>query len=131
MPIRIEDADPKKLEALQGKVMDAVAGAMGLLLAYVGDQLDLYSALAELSPATSGELAKSTGIRERYLREWLASNAAGGYVNYDPGTGRFSMTPEQAVVFAAEGHPACMQGFFWRRGRRWPTSGAATGRRPS
>ncbi|MGZ8219105.1 class I SAM-dependent methyltransferase [Methylomagnum sp.] len=46
------------------------------------------------------------------MREWLSANAAAGYVNYDPASGRFSMTPEQAVVFAAEGHPACMQGFF-------------------
>ncbi len=112
MPVRIEDADPEKLEQLQGKFIGDVAGAMGLLLAYMGDQLGLYAALAEISPATSGELSERTGVRERYLREWLASNAAGGYVEYDPETERFSMTPEQAVVLSAEGHPACMQGFF-------------------
>jgi len=85
---------------------------MGLLLAYVGDKLDLYSALAEISPATSQELADSTGVNERYVREWLSANAAGGYVNYDPASSQFSMTPEQAIIFAAEGNPACMQGFF-------------------
>ena len=112
MPVRIEDADPTKLEQLQGKVITDVAGALGLLLAYMGDQLDLYSALAEISPATSEQLARSTGMKERYAREWLASNAAGGYIEYDPAAQTFSMTPEQAVIFAAEGHPACMQGFF-------------------
>jgi SAM-dependent methyltransferase len=112
MGVRIEDVDESKLEELQGKVITDVAGSLGLLTAYMGDQLDLYSALAEICPATSQELAESTGMTERYIREWLSANAAGGYIDYDPGSQEFSMTPEQAVVFAAEGHPSCMQGFF-------------------
>jgi SAM-dependent methyltransferase len=112
MAIRLNDINQSSLEQLQGKVIGDVAGALGLLMAYMGDKLDLYSALAEISPATPQELADNTGMNERYLREWLSANAAAGYVNYDAATGRFSMSPEQAVVFAAEGHPACMQGFF-------------------
>lgn len=112
MAVQIEDVDEGKLQELQGKVIGDVAGTMGLLLAYVGDKLDLYSALAEISPATSQQLADSTGANERYIREWLSANVAGGYINYDPVMSQFSMTPEQVVIFAAEGHPACMQGFF-------------------
>ncbi len=112
MGVQIEDVDESKLEELQGKVVTDVAGAQGLLMAYLGDQLDLYSALAEITPATSQELAESTGIKERYLREWLSANVAGGYIDYDPTFQKFSMTPEQAIVFAAEGNPHCMQGFF-------------------
>jgi len=104
--------DDAKLAALQEKVIGDVAGAMGLILAYMGDRLDLYSALVETNPATSQELADSTGLNERYVREWLSANAAAGYVDYDDATQKFSMTPEQAVVFASEGHPHCMQGFF-------------------
>ena len=112
MAVQIENFDESKLEALQGKVLTDVAGSLGLILAYMGDKLDLYSALVEISPATSDELAHSTGLDERYVREWLSANAAGGYVDYDAGSGQFSITPEQAVIFAAEGHPHCMQGFF-------------------
>ena len=112
MATQFGDVNESKLEELQGKVIGDVAGSLGLLMAYVGDKLDLYSALAEISPATSQELADNTGANERYVREWLSANAAGGYVNYDPTSSRFSMTPEQAVIFAAEGNPACMQGFF-------------------
>ncbi|NNE35904.1 MAG: class I SAM-dependent methyltransferase [Rhodothermales bacterium] len=112
MGVRIDDVDEGRLQELQGKVIGDVAGALGLLTAFIGDQLDLYSALAEICPATSQELADSTGVRERYVREWLSANAAGGYIEYDPVTEKFSMTPEQAVIFSAEGHPACMQGFF-------------------
>ncbi len=112
MAVRIEDVDDSKLEELQGKVITDVAGSLGLLLAYMGDQLDLYSALAEICPATSQKLAENTGLTERYVREWLSANVAGGYIEYDPASQTFSMTPEQAVIFAAEGHPACMQGFF-------------------
>jgi SAM-dependent methyltransferase len=112
MPAKIEDVDQKKLEELQGKVIGDVAGSMGVLFAYMGDQLNLYSALAQICPATSEELAARTTLTERYVREWLSANAAGGYIEYDPGSQKFSMTPEQALLFAAEGHPACMQGFF-------------------
>lgn len=104
--------DEKKLEELQTKIMEDIAGSLGLILAYMGDRLDLYSALVELESATSEKLAENTGLEERYVREWLSANAAAGYVNYEPETLSFSMTPEQAVVFAQEGHPACMQGFF-------------------
>lgn len=112
MTVRLDDINEQKLEELQGKVITDVAGAVGILLAYMGDQLDLYSALSEICPATSEELAASTGLRERYVREWLSANAAGGYISYDPNTQKFTMSPEQAVIFAAEGHPDCMQGFF-------------------
>ncbi len=112
MTVHLNEVDTGKLEQLQGKVMNDVAGSMGLLMAYIGDKLDLYSALLEISPASSQELANNTGMDERYLREWLSANAAAGYVNYDAASGKFSLSPEQSVIFAAEGHPACMQGFF-------------------
>lgn len=112
MPIDVTTVNDEKLEELQGKVVSDVAGSLGILLAYMGDQLDLYSALAEICPASSDELAASTGLKERYIREWLSANAAGGYISYDPNTQKFTMSPEQAVIFAAEGHPDCMQGFF-------------------
>lgn len=112
MTIQAENFNPEKLEALQGKVLNDVSGAMGLILAYMGDRLDLYSALVEASPATSQELAANTGLDERYVREWLAANAAAGYIEYDAGAKKFSMTTEQALIFSAEGDPNCMQGFF-------------------
>jgi 2-polyprenyl-3-methyl-5-hydroxy-6-metoxy-1,4-benzoquinol methylase len=112
MSLPKDAVNESRLEELQGKVLGDVSGAMGLMMAYMGDRLDLYSALAELGEATSQQLADSVGMNERYLREWLSSNAAAGYVNYNPQSSTFSMSPEQAVIFAAEGHPACMQGFF-------------------
>ena len=112
MTLNLNQVDTGKLEQLQGKVIGDVAGSLGLLMAYIGDRLDLYSALLEISPASSHELADNTGMDERYLREWLCANAAAGYIDYDATTAKFSLSPEQAVIFAAEGHPACMQGFF-------------------
>jgi len=112
MALHLNEVDAGKLEQLQGKVINDVAGSLGLLMAYIGDKLDLYSALLEISPASSQELADNTGMDERYLREWLSANAAAGYINYDVASAKFSLTPEQAVIFASEGHPACMQGFF-------------------
>ena len=67
----------------------------------IGEKLGLYKALAE-EPMTSAELAAKTKTDERYLREWLASQAAGGYVTYDAKSDKFSLSPEQAFTLAAK-----------------------------
>lgn len=92
--------------------MGDVGGAMGLLMAYIGDQTGVYAALEQSGPCTSADLASSTGLDRRYLQEWLSSNAALGYVTYDVESDQFSLTPEQAAIFTHEGEPTCMQGFF-------------------
>ncbi|WP_424362764.1 methyltransferase domain-containing protein [Methylocystis parvus] len=107
-----ESLDEKKLEALTGKVVVDVAGAMGVLMAYIGDQAGVYRALDEMGPATVAQLSQKTGLNAKYLHEWLGSNAAAGYVTFEPETETFSLTPEQAHIFTREGQPACMQGFF-------------------
>jgi 2-polyprenyl-3-methyl-5-hydroxy-6-metoxy-1,4-benzoquinol methylase len=104
--------DDAKLEALANKVMVDVAGAIGVLMAYIGDQAGVYRALDESGAATLAQLSHKTGLNPKYLHEWLGSNAAAGYVSYDPEAGTFFLTPEQALVFTREGQPACMQGFF-------------------
>ena len=77
----------------------------------IGEKLGLYKALAE-KPMTSAELAAKTKTDERYLREWLASQAAGGYVTFDEKTDKFSLTPEQAFTLANDDSPAYLPGAF-------------------
>jgi 2-polyprenyl-3-methyl-5-hydroxy-6-metoxy-1,4-benzoquinol methylase len=107
-----EHVDEEKLQELAGKVMGDVAGAMSLFMAYIGDKAGVYAAIDEAGPSTIDELAAKTGLNPKYLHQWLGSNAAAGYVTYDPENERFSLTTEQAMVFTREGQPACMQGFF-------------------
>lgn len=104
--------DQAKLQELMGKVIGDVAGAMGVFMAYLGDQAGVYQAMVGAQPMTVDELAGKTGLNPKYLHEWLGSNAAAGYVTYHPPSERFSLSPEQALVFAQEGQPACLQGFF-------------------
>ncbi len=106
------EANPEALQALAGKVVGDLGAAISAALVVIGDKLGLYRALADGGPATPAELAARTSTAERYVREWLSSQAAGGYVNYDKASGTFSLSPEQALVFAAEGHPAFMAGGF-------------------
>ena len=63
----------------------------------LGDKLGLYKAMAKAGPVTPAELAKATKTTERYVREWLGNQAAGGYVTYDAGTGRCTLPEEQAM----------------------------------
>jgi ubiquinone/menaquinone biosynthesis C-methylase UbiE len=104
--------DPARFEALQGKVMGDVGGAIGLFMAYLGDQSGIYAALETQGPCSHESLAEYTGLDARYLREWLSANAAFGYVDYDADTDNFALSPEQAAIFSHDGEPTCMQGFF-------------------
>jgi SAM-dependent methyltransferase len=78
----------------------------------MGDKLGLYRALAGAGPLTPQELADRTDTAERYVREWLNNQAAGGYVEYDPETGRYLLPPEQAMALTDENSPAYIPGFF-------------------
>lgn len=105
------EPDEQRLEEFAGKVMGDIGGALATLLSYIGDQTGIYRALREKGPCGSADLARATGVDERYLLEWLSAQAAAGYVTYDEDDDTFSLSPEQAIVLSAEGHPACAQGF--------------------
>jgi 2-polyprenyl-3-methyl-5-hydroxy-6-metoxy-1,4-benzoquinol methylase len=104
--------DQGKFEELQEKVMGDVAGAVGVLISFIGDQAGVYKVLEEYGPCTNSELSEKSGIDARYLLEWLSSNTAAGYIDYESENETFSLSPEQAALFAHEGEPTCMQGFF-------------------
>ena len=104
--------DEQRLQAYAGKVLGDIAGAFAVLLSYIGDETGIYRKLRELGPTTCRALATAANVDERYLREWLSAQAAGGYVTYHAADDTFSLTPEQAIVLAQEGHPACMIGFM-------------------
>jgi 2-polyprenyl-3-methyl-5-hydroxy-6-metoxy-1,4-benzoquinol methylase len=84
-------------------------GSAGLVV--IGNRLGLYRALAQ-GPATSVQFAERTGYHERYLREWLRNQAAGGYVSYDASTGEFFLTEEQAFCLADPNGPNISAGFL-------------------
>jgi 2-polyprenyl-3-methyl-5-hydroxy-6-metoxy-1,4-benzoquinol methylase len=104
--------DEQKLMEFVFKVVGEVGAAMSSNLVLIGDKLGLYRALAQHGPLTSTELAKLTGTAERYVREWLGNQAAGGYVTYDPSQKSFRLPPEHAFCLANEDSPVNLQGAF-------------------
>jgi len=105
--------DQEKLNALLGKfVNDLGAAAQGPSM-LIGEQLGLYKALAGAGKISSEAMSKKTGIKERYLREWLASQAASGWVEYDSATKSYWMTPEQQLALTDEDSPAYILGAFY------------------
>lgn len=101
-----------RLDAFLGQLMADLGAAGSAVLVVVGDRLGLYRGLAEHGPCNSQALAAATGTAERYVREWLAAQAAAQYVSYDPGTGEYWLKPEQSAVFVDEGGPAFLGGAF-------------------
>lgn len=97
--------DEGKLHDLLGRFLQDLGGAFSVPLVQIGESYGLYEALHAKGPMTSGELADHTGLHERYLREWLAAQAASDYVRYDAETGRFSMSDEQAFILAQPDSP--------------------------
>jgi SAM-dependent methyltransferase len=89
-----------KLNELLGRFVADLGATVSAANLVVGDRLGLYRGLAEIGPATSAELAARTGTAERYVREWLRGQAAGGYLTYDAGADRYRLTEEQALAFA-------------------------------
>ena len=104
--------DDKKLQQFLGKMLVDLGGAISLPLVRIGVRLGLYKAMDGSGPMTSVEFADKANISERYAREWLAQNAASGYLSYDPSSRRFELPPEQAMVFANEESPFFLGGGF-------------------
>ena len=101
----------QKLNQLLGNFVADFGATFHAGLVVIGESLGLYKGLAD-GPLTSAELAEKTGTNERYVREWLNSQAAGHYVEYDADSGRYFLTEEQAFAFADESSPAYLPGAF-------------------
>ncbi len=104
--------DETKLNQFVGRILGDLGGALSVALVRMGDRLGLYKTLHAHGPLTPGELAATANVAERYTREWLSHQAASGYLSYDPANGRFTLPPEQAMVFAESDSPVYMQGGF-------------------
>ena len=102
-------------DALMGfvfRAIDEVGASLNCALVVMGDRLGYYRTLAEQGPQTSSSLARLTSTAEPYAREWLAAQAAGGYLGYDAETRSFSISPEVAVAMTDPTSPAYLPGFF-------------------
>ena len=100
-----------KLNEFLGKAVGDLGAAMSAALMLVGDRLGLYKELAK-GPVTSSNLAQRTGTNERYVREWLGNQGAGGYVQFHPEKNEWSLSPEQALCLADPNGPVDMPGAY-------------------
>jgi SAM-dependent methyltransferase len=105
--------DQDKLHAFVGKMLGELGGAWSVPTVRIGVRLGLFDSLHRDGPATAGELAKRAGgLTERYVREWALAQAAGGYIDFDPASGKFSLSPHQAMVFAIKDSPVYLAPAF-------------------
>lgn len=102
----------ERLHELMGSAVQDLGATVHSALVLIGERLGLYKTLAKSGPLTSAELAEQTGTTERYVREWLASQTAGGYVTYDAAARKYSLSEEQAFALADETSPAYLPGAF-------------------
>jgi 2-polyprenyl-3-methyl-5-hydroxy-6-metoxy-1,4-benzoquinol methylase len=104
--------DGDKLMQFVFRAVDEVGATLNAALVVMGDKLGLYRGLAAGGAQSPTELAERTGTAERYVREWLNAQAAGGFVAYDPDSGRYTLPPEQTVALTDPDSPAYLPGFF-------------------
>ena len=104
--------DENKLNEFIGKFVGDLGAVAHAATVLIGDRLGLYKAMADGEPITAAELARRTDTDERYIREWLAAQAASGYAEYDPATDRFHLTPEQTFALTNEHNPLFAPGGF-------------------
>ena len=108
MALDRQSLDQAALDTLVGKAVAELAAGYGGLMMDIGRKLGLYNAMAGAGPVTSHEVARTAGCAERYVREWLNAQAAGGYVAYHRVSGTYELTPEQAFLLADEHSPVFM-----------------------
>ena len=108
----MSDIDNDKVGALVGKMLGDLGGAFSVPTARIGFRLGLFDALHRHGAARISELAERTGLSERYVREWAFAQAANGYITFDAEQEQFSLTPEQAMVFANKESPVYLEGAF-------------------
>jgi 2-polyprenyl-3-methyl-5-hydroxy-6-metoxy-1,4-benzoquinol methylase len=106
------EIDGDKLHEFVFNAVQEVGATLNTALVVMGDRLGLYRAMAGQGGLTPAELAQGTGTAERYVREWLNAQAAGGFVTYDPASGRYTLPPEQTVALTDPDSPAYLPGFF-------------------
>jgi 2-polyprenyl-3-methyl-5-hydroxy-6-metoxy-1,4-benzoquinol methylase len=106
------EVDGDKLMEFVFRAVGEVGATLNTALVVMGDKLGLYRALAGSGRLSASELAERTGTAERYVREWLNAQAAGGFVSYDPDSGRYELPPEQTVALTDSSSPAYLPGFF-------------------
>ena len=108
----LQPVNEAKLHEFVMKAVGEMGAAMNAALIIIGDKLGLYKAMAGAGPMTSAEVAAKTKTTERYVREWLSAQAAGGFVTYDEASGKFTLPPEQTMALADEQSPVFLPGFF-------------------
>src|SRR5947209_596577 len=104
--------DEAKLEAFMGQAVTDMGAVISAPLMVIGEKLGLYKAMAHAGALTSQEVADRSGAAERYVREWLGNQAAGGYVSYDPDSDRYTLPDEQALALADEESPFYILGMY-------------------
>ena len=111
MPNASEAFDVEKAKKTAEQVFGFLGGALVSAMIYLGDRMGLYQALNGAGALTSDELARKTGLHERWLREWLYGQASAGLIEYR-GNSRFALSPETAMVLADENSPFFLGGVF-------------------
>jgi 2-polyprenyl-3-methyl-5-hydroxy-6-metoxy-1,4-benzoquinol methylase len=106
------NVNEEKLNKFLGQAIGEMGAAMNTALVVIGDRLGLYKAMAGAGAMTSAELAKKTGTDERYVREWLSAQAAGGFVEYNAADNTFTLPDEQAMAMAVEDSPCFLPGAY-------------------
>jgi SAM-dependent methyltransferase len=112
MAISAANIDEAKLEAFMGQAVTDMGAIISAPLFLIGEKLGLYKAMAGAGPLTSQEVAERAGAAERYVREWLRNQAAGGYVTYDGESDRYTLPDEQALALADEDSPFYILGVY-------------------
>ena len=105
MTMNARSIDQTKLDSFLLRAVGDLSAGYGGVMVSLGSKLGLYKAMAAAGPLTSHELAARTGCAERYVREWLNAQAAGGYVGYHAVSDTYELFPEQAMVLADEDSP--------------------------
>jgi len=103
--------DEEKAEAFSERMVDVLNhGALALMVS-IGHRTRLFDTLSTLPPAGTVEIARATGLHERYVREWLGAMVVGGVVDHDPQADTYSLPSEHAAFLTRAAAPDNLAAF--------------------
>jgi 2-polyprenyl-3-methyl-5-hydroxy-6-metoxy-1,4-benzoquinol methylase len=95
----------ERVQEFAGKMFGVLNGAMLALMTSIGRQTGLFETMATLSPSSSDEIARATGLHERYVREWLGAMVTGGIIAYDPQAHTYALPREHVALLTNAAGP--------------------------
>ena len=100
-----QEFDQVRAERFAERMVDVLNEGAIALMTSIGHRTGLFDAMVGLQPSTSEQIATAAGLKERYVREWLAAMVVGRIVEPNPEDETYYLPQEHAAFLTRVASP--------------------------